>query len=419
MNTPPRLRLLYLALAVVLPWSAEINIWPDSVSKIVFPAELLMAFIGVLLLWHLRPVDTFRKNQNLLWLSAGLFWGWVCVLFSALPVVSLKYMVVTTACWWVFLLPSLQWRFIFQEVAPVFLLSLAAADLRLVLTHGFYYGFRADQANLPGLPFFDDHNLSAALNVMGVFVLWAIPPLERHWQSVRYILTTVLLISIFTSTSRGAVLSFAGAGVLLAGMLYFKKFPLLKTLTIIVSVGIAVAFFGADNIRQAIQRDVSMMERINRYQCAQRMAEARPVTGFGPGTFALTYHPYQRISEKTRISIDQPFTERSPENYGRGGGAHSEFFQALAETGWPGLVFLCLFWGIIFTKCSVGTNFELSRSGTSFLLAGLASYLFHGMINNFSHDVRMMFLMWVVLGRLCTSDFFDRDQKPEAGLTDI
>lgn len=404
MNTPPRLRLLYLALAVVLPWSAEFGLLPGSTTKIMLPAELLIAVIAVLLPWHINPVEILRKNKTLLWVSLGLGWGWVCAAFSALPLVSVKYMLVATACWWVFLLPSWQWRFIFQEAMPVFMLSLVLADIRLLAVHGIYYGFRADQANLPGLPFFDDHNLSGALNVMAVFVLWAIPPLERHWQSVRYIITSILLASIVTSTSRGAIVSLAGGGMVLLGLLYFRHYPLLKTAGIFIFTGCFVWIFAGKNIQQAIEQDVSVKERINRYHCAIRMVHERPLTGFGPGTFALTYHPFQLNEEKTRISLDQPLKDRSPENYGRGGGAHSEYLQALAETGYTGLLLLCLFWGIFFVKSTVGIKFVFDKTGTAFLVAGMVSYLLHGIINNFFHDVRITFVVWVIVSRLMADD---------------
>lgn len=77
MNTPPRLRLLYLALAAVLPWSAEFSFLPGSTAKMMLPAELLIGIIAVLLLWHINPVEILRNNKTLLWLSLGLGWGWI------------------------------------------------------------------------------------------------------------------------------------------------------------------------------------------------------------------------------------------------------------------------------------------------------------------------------------------------------
>ena len=59
-----------------------------------------------------------------------------------------------------------------------------------------------------------------------------------------------------------------------------------------------------------ITTDVSNLERLNRYSCAWRMFQDRPITGFGAGTFPIAFLPYQRQEEMTRISVTTFGTQR-------------------------------------------------------------------------------------------------------------
>ena len=77
-------------------------------------------------------------------------------------------------------------------------------------------------------------------------------------------------------------------------------------------------------------RDVSILERLNRWNAGLRMAAERPVTGFGPNGFERAYGPYQNAFETTR---DSSYA-------GLRGDAHAELLSALVEQGVPGLVFL-------------------------------------------------------------------------------
>jgi O-antigen ligase len=116
------------------------------------------------------------------------------------------------------------------------------------------------------------------------------------------------------------------------------------------------------------------------------MAQEQPLVGFGPGTFQFQYIDFQRIDEMTRISTP-PGIQRAPTIYGRGGGAHSEFWQALAESGWVGLSL----WATLVGAATWG---GLRRHGTRLLALGLLTFFAHGAVNNFLHDGRMAALVW-------------------------
>ena len=91
-----------------------------------------------------------------------------------------------------------------------------------------------------------------------------------------------------------------------------------------------------------VSTDASNLERLNRWNSAIELFKERPFFGWGPGTYAFVYAPYQDASDLTIIST----------NFGDGN-AHSEYLGPLSEQGLlgfailPCLCLLLLFWHIL------------------------------------------------------------------------
>ena len=77
-----------------------------------------------------------------------------------------------------------------------------------------------------------------------------------------------------------------------------------------------------------VSSDASNLERFNRWNSAIRMFQERPIQGWGPGTYAFCYAPFQDSKDLTIIST----------NFGDGGNAHSEYLGPLAEQGLFGML---------------------------------------------------------------------------------
>lgn len=161
-----------------------------------------------------------------------------------------------------------------------------------------------------------------------------------------------------------------------------------------------------------ISTDQSNLERINRWSCALRMFQAKPLFGFGPGTYQFQYGRFQRSYEKTRISTD----------FGTRGNAHSEYFGPLAEAGVFGLLSLLMvigtsiYTGIRVYYTSKRKNIRIMAMAA---LIGLVSYYFHGLLNNFLDTDKISVLFWGYTAMLVAMDVYHRQTPEEEAVEEL
>ncbi len=375
MNWP---RWLFVCLCAVLPWSTDVELLAGV--HVVFPAEPLA---GVIAVWVLRQITLKKVVFPPLIGAIALplwVWAWVSALFSSMPLVSVKYMLVATVHAVAFLGFSLLDREGAKKGLWAFALSVAGVTLYMVARFGVYFHFRSDQANLAPMPFFDDHTVYAAVVVLLILLT---PYVRWGWY-----LFPVFMVGLVCSTGRAAwlslILALLGGAIVLA----LRQHRVWLFGLLLVGVFVACWGFGWQNIPFFMGKDTSSAERWNRYQAALLMIKERPVVGFGPGTYQFQYIPYQDSAQMTRISVQTPVLSRNPSNYGRGGGAHSEFFQVLSESGWIGFLLLL---GFVLGPLVLG---PLGHNRA--LVFAWLSYWIHGVFNQFLHDPKISFLIWFV-----------------------
>lgn len=136
-----------------------------------------------------------------------------------------------------------------------------------------------------------------------------------------------------------------------------------------------------------IKNDPSNLERINRWNCAVRMFEERPIMGWGPGTYVFQYAPFQRSKDLTVIST----------NFGDVGHAHSEYLGPLAEGGflgmlsWLVLFLLSVYKGMVLFYHSVN---EKTRTIALAVVLGLITYYTHGILNSYIDYDKIAVPLW-------------------------
>lgn len=388
--------LLMALYAGTLPWSVE---WHFSGATLRLPAELLLVALVVSCAawWRWVRPRCCVLPPAWTWLLVWLGWMWWCALFSSLPLISFKYALAETlqaagVVAAVALMPR-YWR-----TAMFFLLCSLSGVTVYTLLHHAGHAFRTDQALLAPMPFFPEHTQYAA--VLCLALPWVL--VLQGSRTLRAGISLILFTGLFFSGCRAAWASVLGASVLTGGFWACKNYFSTPArcrrgaFWALVFVASAVFFYQAPSL--FLTRDVSWQERLNRYDCAWQMALARPFTGFGPGTYQFQYLHFQRAEKMTRISSVEAVQERTPHTYGRGGGAHSEYWQAAAETGLPGLL---LWAGLVLLSVRAvvqvaATDAFQKSTGVSPLLIGwgLLTFFLHALVNNFLHEPLVAALVW-------------------------
>ena len=153
-----------------------------------------------------------------------------------------------------------------------------------------------------------------------------------------------------------------------------------------------------------ISTDASNVERINRWQCAIEMFKEKPVLGWGPGTYAMNYAPFQLTRQRTIIST----------NTGDGGNAHSEYLGPLSEQGVLGMFsFILIVIVVLYTGIGAYTRADDKRIKTLLLasVAALVTYYTHGVLNNFLDTDKAAVPFWGITAIIVALDLYTKKQK--------
>lgn len=365
-----------------------------------------------------------------------LLWLWITAAFSSMPFVSFKFCLSRT---WYIVLFYFVFALIFKDPKKLqlFLLSFAITTVSLVLFVLIKHaadGFIRSSSYGVSWPFFPDHGMYAAAIAFAVSILvfatfnGSVFRLNYPSMVVAGIMLALLLFGIVVSYTRATWLSLIaalGVYVVLRLKISFRYVVLvLACASIYAMVNQDQLLYSLEGNKQGssdeleghvksvsnITTDPSNLERINRWSCATRMAGERPLTGFGPGTFVFQYAPFQKSNELTIISTHS----------GDLGDAHSEYFSALAETGWPGL-----FLWLAIVLASFFTGFRICYTNDSrkvrilamIALLGLVTYHVHAFLNNYSNYDKIAVPLWGFTAILVALDIYYSKKMPVANET--
>ena len=265
-------------------------------------------------------------------------------------------------------------------------------------------------------PFYSDHTIYGACLAFVIPILLIVVfrrkifQINGRYYLVLIVVTLLVITAQIFALSRASILSLVVALCFL-GLLYFKvKFQSIiygLVMVLVSSWAMKDTIYSYIESNEAVsndgelvnhfssvtnvQSDASNLERINRWICAVRMFEERPLLGYGPGTYQFEYNQFQTVVNKTHIST----------NSGNRGNAHSEYLTYLSETGIFGfIVFLLTVFGSIYYGMQNHYLVEdpLLKLVNLGVLLGLVTYYFHGIFNAFMDQSKMGFLYFTALG---------------------
>jgi putative inorganic carbon (hco3(-)) transporter len=427
-----KLNLLIFITIFSIPLSVKLII-PGGVA-VSLPAEILTGMIAAFYIVYrlLLPVNLNPKiftHPITILVLLDISWLFISTLFSEMPVISIKRLVVRIAFVVVFYFIFSVLFTKFKNITTVWLLygiGLLLPIFSTLYNHS-QYGFVKAVAFMMTMPFYNDHTQYATciayiLPVMGV--MFALPEkfgISRNVRIFIFLISCLMIAGIFFSFSRAAWLSIFVA-ILFAALVIFFRFRLVHFMLATLIAG-AVIYNYRTEIYQYVEKvdavsrsadtekhmesvmnietDASNLERINRWQCALRMFEERPLTGFGPGTYQFIYGKYQAFYEMTRIST----------NNGDKGNAHSEYLTYLSETGLPGfIIFNLLLLATMSTAIRIyrtSPRKEVRWLAIAFLM-GFITYFFHGLFNSFLDTDKASVLVYGSLSAFVAMDVHHR-----------
>jgi len=260
------------------------------------------------------------------------------------------------------------------------------------------HGFTQITSHTMMKPFYNDHTSYGAMLAMYIPILGGLIWLYSKKSVIKTIFSIgtliIFIVAVLLSYTRAAWVSVAVALIVMTIVVLKIRFTTIMVISTIFLILIGVYqteimhrlqqnrtpsskdFIDHARSISNIRNDPSNLERLNRWSCAWRMFEERPVFGFGPGTYQFKYGAYQLSYEKTRIST----------NFGTAGNAHSEYLGPLAESGVLGtLSFILIIIFAVITAIRVYNQSEDYKIKAISLISlmSLVTYWVHASLNNF------------------------------------
>ena len=400
-------------IVITTPFSLNVKLKEFGIA-ISLPGEPLMA--GILILFVLKLLYDIKVEKRILFhpitlaLMANLSWITITTITSTMPWVSIKFLLARlwfVICFYYFGILLFKNKKNIQRYMWAYILPFTIIIFYTLIMHS-QYGFTVETANWIMSPFYNDHTIYGAilamfLPILGYFIYNSEYTFAQ--KGISFVFLLIFILALVLSFTRAAWISLAIA-LSIGAIMYFRiNFKLLSLVAII---GLGLFFVTKDRILMKLEKnrqdsssnltehvqsisnissDASNLERINRWSAALRMFEKRPSMGFGPGTYAFKYAPFQFSYEKTIIST----------NAGNKGNAHSEYIGPLAESGVLGLLtFASIVIAIFYSGITLYYKMEKSsmRALLLAIMLGLVTYFVHGFLNNFLDTDKASVPVW-------------------------
>jgi O-antigen ligase len=407
---------LFLSLAFLTPLSINIEEYTSSFGLFLPTEPLLFGLMLFLSALQIKkaflPVQIWRSP--LIWMVlVYLLWMVLSAITSSHPVVSFKF--ILARLW--FIIPVLFFgTYFFQKhtnrIAFLWLFIVATVVVIIyTLIHHSFYGFGEKEGHWVMSPFFKDHTIYGAIVALVLPLAVGLYLYKKHNPLVQLTLLSlivIIIIGLVLSYTRAAWLSVL-VSMAIAFILYYKISW--KPIAVLTAVGLLIVVIRWDQIQMELERnkyehtteafderiqsaanistDASNLERINRWSCAIAMFKERPIMGYGPGTYAFEYAPFQRPENLTIIST----------NFGDMGNAHSEYLGALAETGLIGMLSLiAVVAAIFYTGITLYHRLPKENKEDRIIvlstIMALSTYFIHAFLNNYLDTDKAAVPIW-------------------------
>ena len=417
---------------ITTPFSLNVKLKEFGLA-ISLPGEPLMA--GILILFIFKLLYDIKIEKKILFhpitlaIIANISWIFITTITSTMPWVSFKFLLARlwfVICFYYFGIH------LFKELKNInrfmwaYILPFTVIIFYTLIMHS-QYGFTVDTANWIMSPFYNDHTIYGAILAMFLPILGYFVYNNKYsfaQKGISFVFLLIFIVALILSFTRAAWISLAIA-LAIGAIMYFRiNFRIVAFFGLI---GLGLFFVTKDRILMKLEKnrqdsssnltehvqsisnissDASNLERINRWSAALRMFKKHPGVGFGPGTYAFKYAPYQFSYEKTIIST----------NAGNKGNAHSEFIGPLAESGVLGLItFASIIVAIFYSGISLYYKMKegVIRALLLAMILGLITYFVHGFLNNFLDTDKASVPVWAFAAAIVAIQLYHNKSESE------
>jgi len=396
------------------------------------PTEPLL--FGLMLIFFLKLFYDRTYDWNVLRhpitiaIMVYLLWIIITTLTSSMFFISLKFLL--AKLWFIVAFYFIGTQ-LFKSAKNIRLFCwLYLVPLSLVAIYTFIhhstYGFAERPAHWVMQPFFKDHTVYGAVLAMMFPIILLLINLKRfkHYRLITVMMAIVLVLGIIFSYGRAAWISLLFA--FLVSVIYLLRLKV----SFVTSVAALAFLFStlfwndiinllekneqdstSENLTEHVQSitnistDASNLERINRWNSAFEMFKRKPILGWGPGTYAFQYAPFQSSEDLTIIST----------NAGDMGNAHSEFIGPLAESGILGsLTFIVIIVLFYYTSSNLYRKLPKGelRTIVFWVILAFTTYIINGTLNNFLDTDKASVPFWSFIAIIVAIDIYQK-QNPE------
>ncbi len=356
-----------------------------------------------------------------------LLWMMITSLTSEMPIISIKYFL--SRLWFVVAFYFIALEFFKKGNNYKSFIWAYSVPLLLVIVYSLYrlsnFGFIKIYTYSVMSPFYNDHTAygAAIAMIIPVIIGYLITSLvQNKFKPFLILLLAFLAMALLFSYSRAAWISLIAA-LMFSLVVYYKVSY--RFIMFLFSISVILFFVYQEDIISSmgknkvesstdiaeharsisnISSDASNLERFNRWNSAIALYNARPIVGWGPGTYQFVYGPYQSNKDKTIIST----------NFGDVGNAHSEYLGPLSESGLPGLLFFLLILINVFyfgIKLYFRSQDKKVKSLAIITLSALVTYVLHGVLNNFLDTDKASALFWGYIAIIVSLDLSTPETK--------
>ena len=395
------------------------------------PTEPLL--FGVMLIFFLKLLydKTYDKEvlNHPITIGILIYISWIVLttLTSTMFLVSLKYLL--AKLWFIITFFFIGTQLFKSSKNILMFCWLYLIPLSIVAIYTFIhhstFAFAERPAHWVMQPFFKDHTVYGAVLAMMFPIMLLILSLKRYrkYRLISLMMATVMALGIVFSYGRAAWISLLFA--FLVSIIYLLRLKLSFVTSVAALLLLFTAVFWSDiinilekneqdstskNLTEHVQSitnistDASNLERINRWNSAFEMFKRKPILGWGPGTYAFQYAPFQSSEDLTIIST----------NAGDMGNAHSEFIGPLAEMGVFGTLTFALII-LLFYKTASNLYRRLPkgelRAIVFWVILAFTTYMINGTLNNFLDTDKASVPFWSFIAIITAMDIYDRKQR--------